>query len=120
MVLRWLLPRRRSRARACSWPTLDKWGADVIVDHAVLVVDELVTNAVKVTGTMDEREHWNELTRIEAITVRLLGLEASIRIEVRDSSPTRPALPDEAYTLDHEPRRPGAAGEVLEVIDSFP
>jgi len=30
--------------------TLDKWGAGFLVDEAVLVVDELVTNAVKATG----------------------------------------------------------------------
>ena len=33
--------------------TLDKWGVGFIVDDAVLVVDKLVTNAVKATGVMD-------------------------------------------------------------------
>ena len=45
--------------------TLDKWGAGFLVDEAVLVVDELVTNAVKATGVMDERVRWTEVAHME-------------------------------------------------------
>ncbi|MGH3915730.1 MAG: hypothetical protein ACRDTC_20320 [Pseudonocardiaceae bacterium] len=76
--------------------TLTKWGARGILLDAVSVTEELVTNAVKATGIPEERVHWTELTRIEYITVRLLGLEASIRIEVWDSAPNLPVLPDDA------------------------
>ena len=62
--------------------TLDKWRAATVVDMAVLVVAELVTNAVHATSLMEERARWTELTRIEFITVRLLGLQTSVRIEV--------------------------------------
>ncbi|MCA1705034.1 MAG: hypothetical protein LC808_17935, partial [Actinobacteria bacterium] len=48
--------------------TLDKWGAPALVNAAVRAVDELVTNAVKATGVMEERGRWTELTRIEYIT----------------------------------------------------
>lgn len=72
---------------------LGRWGATSILDGALQLVGELVTNAVKATGTTDERP---ELTNVSFITVRLLGLEDSIGIEVWDSAPTQPALPDEA------------------------
>ncbi|MGH3997733.1 MAG: hypothetical protein ACRDTJ_09760 [Pseudonocardiaceae bacterium] len=76
--------------------TLDTWSARVIINDAVQVVDELVTAAVNATGIPDERVRWTELTRIEYITVRLLGFETSIRIEVWDSAPNPPFLPDDA------------------------
>jgi len=89
--------------------TLTKWGARSILLDAVLETEELVTNAVNATGIPEERVHWTELTRIEYITVRLLGFEESIRIEVWDSAPNRPVLPDEtsspikrgSYPTDH-------------------
>lgn len=76
--------------------TLDRWGAGLVAAEAELVVDELVTTAVQAADVRDEREHWTALTAPEFIAVRLLGLEASIRIEVWDRSLTRPALTNEA------------------------
>lgn len=73
--------------------TLYKWGASRITGAALRLVDELVTAAVKATGTMDEQP---DLTRANFITVHVIGLEASIRIEVWDSSPNRPVLPSDA------------------------
>jgi len=93
--------------------TLDKWGVGLVAAEAELVVDELVRNAVTATGVMDEREHWNELTRVEFITVRLLGLEASIRIEVWDRSPTRPALPGRASAHIQRGSYAVAGGQVV-------
>ena len=93
--------------------TLDKWGAGFLVDEAVLVVDELVTNAVKATGVMDERVRWTEVAHMEFITVRLLGLEASIRIEVWDSTPNPPALPDDTGEVIKRGSYPTARGKVV-------
>lgn len=89
-----ILPRSSLLVRTgCGLYTLDRWGAAPLINDAVLVVDELVTNAVKATGVMDEHVRWTELTRIEFITVRMLGFETSIRVEVWDSAPNLPALP---------------------------
>ncbi len=70
--------------------TLTNWGARSILLDAVVATEELVTSAVKTTGVRDERVHWTEITRINFITVHLLGLEDSIRIEVWDSAPKEP------------------------------
>jgi hypothetical protein len=56
--------------------------------------EELVTAAVKATGVPEERMYWTELTRIEYLTVQLYGFE-SVRIEVWDSAPNLPLLPEE-------------------------
>lgn len=93
--------------------TLAKWGARVIIDAAVLVVEELVATAVRATGTMEERVRWTELTRIEFITVRLLGLESSIRIEVWDIAPNPPALPAEDNSPVKRGCYPATRGKVV-------
>jgi hypothetical protein len=41
---------------------------------------------------MDERLRWTEVNHLNFITVRLLGLEASIVVEVWDCDPTKPPL----------------------------
>jgi hypothetical protein len=76
--------------------TLTRRKARAILLDAVFVTEELVTNAVKTTGVMDEHVHWAKVTRINFITVHLLDLEDSIRIEVWDSAPTLPLPPDDA------------------------
>ena len=92
--------------------TLDRWGAGFIVDDAVRAVDELATNVVKATGAMDERVRWTEVTHMEFITVRLLGFEASIRVEVWDSAPNTPTLPDETGAAVRRGCYPTACGKV--------
>jgi len=69
--------------------TLEEWHVDSLVDDALLIVDELITNAVKATGTMDEHP---DFENANFIAMRLLGLETSIRIEVWDSAPSEPPL----------------------------
>lgn len=93
--------------------TLDKWGASVILQDAMSVADDLVTNAVHATGIPQERIHWTELTRIEYITVRLLGLETSIRIEVWDSAPDPPLLPNDASSPVKRGYHPTTRGKVV-------
>jgi hypothetical protein len=45
---------------------------------------------------MDERVRWTEVTRLNFIAVHLVGMQDSIRIELGDSSPDLPLLPDDA------------------------
>lgn len=75
--------------------TLTRWGARSIVLDAVSVTEELVTSAVKATGVMEERVCWTAVTRLNFITVRMMGMQNSIRIELGDSSPDLPLLPDD-------------------------
>lgn len=71
---------------------LHRWGAPSLIDDATLIVSELVTNAVKATGNMDEHPKWSELLDLKLIKVRLVGLEASIIFEVWDTSREEPVL----------------------------
>jgi anti-sigma regulatory factor (Ser/Thr protein kinase) len=71
---------------------LNRWGAPSLVDDATLIVSELVTNAVKATGNMDEHPKWSELHDLKLIKVRLVGLEASVIFEVWDTSQDEPVL----------------------------
>ncbi|MGH4016230.1 MAG: ATP-binding protein [Pseudonocardiaceae bacterium] len=57
------------------------------IAFALLAVTELVINAVGATGVMDEHPRWWELDHLNLIRVRLLGMDASIVIEVWDSDP---------------------------------
>ncbi|MGH3624787.1 MAG: ATP-binding protein [Sciscionella sp.] len=83
-----------SCARLFTEYTLDKWGASSIVDNALLVVTELVTNAVQATGVTDEHPHLSELNHLNLIRVHLLGLDSSIVIAVWDSDPYPPVQAD--------------------------
>ncbi|WP_439946495.1 ATP-binding protein [Streptomyces sp. BBFR109] len=71
---------------------LNRWGAPSLIDDATLIVSELVTNAVKATGNMDEHPKWSELHDLKLIKVRLVGLEASVVFEVWDTSEDEPVL----------------------------
>ncbi|MFE2374996.1 ATP-binding protein [Streptomyces sp. NPDC059398] len=77
--------------------TLSKWQAALIEDDVLLVVSELVTNAVTATGTLTGHPTWGELEKLNLITVRLIGLQDSVVIEVCDTSDELPAL---AYADD--------------------
>ena len=75
--------------------TLTRWGASAIVEDALLVTSELVTNAVKATGVIDPYPNWSSLGNLNLISVRLLGFGASIVIEVWDSDPSLPSMKGE-------------------------
>lgn len=80
--------------------TLTKWGAVRILDDALLIVSELVTNAVKATGITDPEPNWSALQQLNIVTVRIVGLEDSIVFEVWDASPEEPTVKEAA--LDDE------------------
>jgi anti-sigma regulatory factor (Ser/Thr protein kinase) len=74
-----VLPPDPASARACRrflLARLEEWGIDAVADEAVLLLSELVTNAVLHAGTEIEVE------------VRLSG--KVLHVEVRDGSPTLP------------------------------
>ncbi|MBV7700680.1 ATP-binding protein [Streptomyces sp. TRM70350] len=73
-----------SCSRAFAKLTLDTWGASSIVDDALIVVSELVTNAIKATGVTTPRPKWTELDELKCVTVRLVGLDECVVVEVWD------------------------------------
>ena len=75
--------------------TLRNWGVQTILRSAVREAEGLVTQAVNATGIPEERMYWTELTRIEYLTVQIYGSPESVRIEVWDSGPNLPLLPEE-------------------------
>ncbi|MFJ6723837.1 ATP-binding protein [Streptomyces sp. NPDC091281] len=72
--------------------TLGKWQAGSVEGDAALVVSELVTNAIKVSGVLDRQPTWAEMDALALVTVRLIGLDASIVVEVGDASQEQPVL----------------------------
>lgn len=75
------LPPEPASARACRRflvATLEEWGADQFADDAVLLLSELVTNAVVHAGT-------------EIHVTLTLGGDV-LRVEVRDASPRLPRV----------------------------
>lgn len=80
--------------------TLQTWQLGHLVDTAELLVSELVTNAVKATGITEPNPRWVELDDLRLIAVRLHRKADSVFIEVWDSDPTPPAMPEQS--LDSE------------------
>lgn len=75
------LPPEPTSSRACRrflMATLEAWGADQFADDAVLLLSELVTNAVLHAGTDIE------------VIIRFDG--DVLRVEVGDGSPTMPRV----------------------------
>ena len=89
--------------------TLYHWNARFVEDDALRAVTELVTNAVRATGVMDEHPRWWELDHLNLIRVRLLGMDASIVIEVWDSDPEPSGLMNPRWQC----LRPRSGGKVV-------
>ncbi|MEO3849551.1 ATP-binding protein [Streptomyces sp. B8F3] len=81
-----------SIARSFTVLRLRTWSAGYLAEEAKIVVSELATNAVKATGVVDPHPGWGTSSALNLITVRLLGLDDAIVIEVWDAEPTRPML----------------------------
>jgi anti-sigma regulatory factor (Ser/Thr protein kinase) len=87
-------------SRMFARATLTRWGAVDVVDDAMLVVSELVTNAVNATGVSGPL-NWAELPPLSLLTVRLVALDGSVVIEVWDSSPKEPVARTPAPDDEH-------------------
>lgn len=81
VVLRWSRHRRSvGHARAKLRTTLATWGESPVTESAVLVLSELLTNAVRHGRVSPGRE----------IETRFLLVDGRLRIEVHDASPVTP------------------------------
>jgi anti-sigma regulatory factor (Ser/Thr protein kinase) len=85
------LPSAVAAARAFVRLALAKWqGGAEQGDDALLIVSELVTNAVRAVGTLEAPPRWADLGAVDLVTVTLTGLADSLVIEVRDPAPGLP------------------------------
>lgn len=75
-------------------------GLKQLIEPAELVMSELVTNAVKSTGVMDNEPRWTELHDLALVRIRLVGTRTSLFVEVWDRDETLPIV--QAPTLDAE------------------
>ena len=84
------LPSAAPWARCMTQQLLAEWQLGTLSDAALLVVSELVTNAVKASGNLDcpglRPVSWQML----ALTVQLT--DARLRLEVWDPNPVPPVL----------------------------
>jgi anti-sigma regulatory factor (Ser/Thr protein kinase) len=85
-------------ARAFVRQQLSRWGLNRLIGDAELVLSELVTNAVNVTGTIDPSPRRSELDNLALITVRLVVTQDSLIVEIWDRDPNPPVRrnPDRA------------------------
>jgi anti-sigma regulatory factor (Ser/Thr protein kinase) len=75
-------------------------GLKPLIEPAELVMSELVTNAVKSTGVVDNEPRWTELHDLALVKIRLVGTRTSLFVEVWDRDETLPTV--QAPTLDQE------------------
>lgn len=106
-------------ARMLTESTITKWGAMCVLDDVLLVLSELVTNAVKETGVPDDRVKLTDVERLKAVRIRLVGLESSILIEVWDCSPRQPIIRD-ANLDDEGGRGLGIVASIAHRWGSYP
>jgi hypothetical protein len=88
------LPTAVACARLFTQYTLGNWRASFVMADALTVVGELVNVAVQETGVTDPATRWAELPALNLLTVRLLGYERRIRVEVWDSAGEAAVLPE--------------------------
>ncbi|MFG2169883.1 ATP-binding protein [Streptomyces niveus] len=79
------LPTAVSCARAFAICTLRWWGVTHVTDDALLVVSELVTNAVKATGPGTPYPTWTDVTANHILGLQLRLDGPSLYVEVWDS-----------------------------------
>jgi anti-sigma regulatory factor (Ser/Thr protein kinase) len=88
------LPTAVAWARVFARAELRRWRLDDLADTVVLLVSELITNAVKATGPAVTPECYVELHDLElnTIRVRLCRTSAALIIQVWDADPVLPQL----------------------------
>lgn len=84
------VPTAVSCARMFVEAVLIQWGASALLDQARAVVTDLVADAVESTGVTETDIRWWTIEHLNLIKVRILGLDASIVIEVWDSDTEPP------------------------------
>ena len=97
------VPTAAGIARSFARCRLSQWGFIQLIDATGLVMSELVTNAVKATGTVNPTPRWGDLHSLALISVRLVVTTDSLVIEAWDRDPRPPVL-REAAEIDEAGR----------------
>ena len=92
------MPTAARFARLFIRQRLSSWGLNRLIGDAELVLSELVTNAVNVTGNHNPQPRWSELHNLALIKVQLVITGDCLLIEVwdRDPEPPEPKQPEQA------------------------
>lgn len=104
------LPTAVGCARAFATAMLRWWGASHILDDALLVMSELVTNAVQATSLASEPK-WIDVKAEHIIGVQLQIIGESVYVEIWDNSLDTPVMKDP--TTDSE------GGRGLRLVDGL-
>lgn len=70
--------------------TMRAWRLQVVVDRVEAIADQLVQNAVKTTGIMEEHVNLTKVKHLNLILVRLRLTDTAVVVEVWDSSEEPP------------------------------
>jgi len=98
------LPSAVSTARQHAALLLAGWDMASLADTTTLIVSELVTNAVKAVGIVDEAPSWGDLReRLTTICLCLYRCPSGVVVEVWDSE-SRPPKRKEADERDESGR----------------
>ncbi len=79
-------------ARLMVAAAVRRWGLAGIAEESALIVSELVTNAVKATGSVADTLTWDQLRDVGMIKVQVARGDSCLMVEVWDSDPA--ALPE--------------------------
>ena len=79
-------------ARQFTSLTLRQWHFSALAEKAELLVSELVTNAVKQTGSTDPELHLAVMATLPHVAVQLSAIGRAVRTEVWDCSPEIPSV----------------------------
>lgn len=83
-------------ARAFTTTILRWWGATQVLDDALLVVSELVTNAVTATGPDTPDPKWSDVKAEHVLGVQLRVVDMHLYVEVWDRSTEVPKIREQA------------------------
>ncbi|MBS2966570.1 ATP-binding protein [Actinocrinis puniceicyclus] len=95
------VPTAVSCARAFVRQTLHTWQRPEAAEVAALITSELVTNAVKATGTTDPHPTYAALATVPVIRVRLVLRSTGLIIGVWDASTQTPVLQSQHPDAEH-------------------
>ncbi len=97
-----------SSARRFVRATLESWLLHRLVDDALVITSELVTNAVNATGITKPNPTYTDLENLSILAVQVRVTGMSLFIEVWDDDPDEPTGEPPAPLSEGESPRVGA------------
>ncbi|MFE4665110.1 ATP-binding protein [Streptomyces sp. NPDC056716] len=85
-------PKAVPLGRRFAAQALDDWGLGHMAEPVTLIASELVTNAVRATGTTNPEPGYRERETLPLIGLRLRVSGPTVAVEVWDSSRTQPRM----------------------------